>query len=407
MAHTWEALYDGGDYERLIAEVRNRVAEDPATFADPFVKQWLGRRWRDLFLQEAIRDADTVERSMKDRSHALSMRRSSSKDPREAVAQRFLKNLTEDDWHIEFPEPQYDSITNTTLVLCPGLLTGLLHPGAHAFAEEAPILEQERGWKTLRADLHPMRGGRANEADLIAALDRGEGYDAAVQPILEPEPPGKVFLIGYSKGGPDILQFLVDHPEYADRIAGVYTWAGAVGGSYTANDIYEQVKDMDVQTMTDRLHQVLSLTNPMVSQVTGLRRVDEYDVKGAFLDLTTKERERFNHDNADLLNGLGIPFFNVTGSTTPMEVPSFQFMDTVKMTKFDANNDMQLTQKQAKMTIPMATHLAMLHGHHWDIGYAPFPAHMRAMSPNLEHTFPKKAALVANWELLAELGLID
>ena len=35
------------------------------------------------------------------------------------------------------------------------------------------------------------------------------------------------------------------------------------------------------------------------------------------------------------------------------------------------------------------------------------PAQMRAASPNLDHPFPKKAALIANWELLAELGVID
>jgi hypothetical protein len=32
---------------------------------------------------------------------------------------------------------------------------------------------------------------------------------------------------------------------------------------------------------------------------------------------------------------------------------------------------------------------------------------MRAASPNLDHWWPRYAALVACWELLAELGLID
>jgi len=85
-----------------------------------------------------------------------------------------------------------------------------------------------------------------------------------------------------------------------------------------------------------------------------------------------------------------------------------QFADTVRMTRYDANNDMQLTQAQAQATmgISMATRVAMLHGHHWDIAYAPFPKRMRAVSPNLDHPFPKKAALIASWEPLAELGLI-
>jgi hypothetical protein len=49
----------------------------------------------------------------------------------------------------------------------------------------------------------------------------------------------------------------------------------------------------------------------------------------------------------------------------------------------------------------------MAHAHHWDIAYDAFPPAMRAMSPNLEHRWPRYAALIANWELLAELGLID
>jgi hypothetical protein len=402
-------LEEQGQYETLIARLRDQVAADPRVLVDPAVKAWLSRRWKDLFLQEAAADPNAVATAEKHLLLAqLPIPTPKKKGgARQLVAQRFLKDITAREWEEELPPPQFDRIENTTLLLCPGLLTGLLHPGAHAFLDEAPQLEAERGWPTLRVDLHPFRGGKANEADLLAALDRGEGFTADNQPITDPRPPGKVFLIGYSKGGPDILQFLVDHPEYADRIAAVYTWAGANGGSYTADTIYEQVKNLDIKGSTDKLHQVLAAVNPMVSEKTGLRRVDEYDVVGAFDDLRTSTREQFLADSADTLDGLGIPYFTVSGSTTPLEVPNFQFNDTVALTKFDANNDMQLTQQQAGLEIPMATHLAMLHGHHWDIAYAPFPAHMRAVSPNLDHPFPKKAALAANWQLLAELGLID
>jgi hypothetical protein len=242
---------------------------------------------------------------------------------------------------------------------------------------------------------------------LLAALDRGEGFEADLTPVTDPEPPGRVWIIGYSKGGPDVLTFLVDHPEYADRIAGVFTWAGAMSGSYSADTIYEQIKDLDTKQISDNLDAFLQMLSPGLVESSGLRRVDTYDIKQAFWDLRTETREQFNRDNADLLNDLGVPFFHIAGSTTPLEAPSFQFMDTVKMTQFDANNDMQLTQKQATMDIPIATHLAMLHGHHWDIAYSPFPARMRAVSPNLDHPFPRKAALAASWEFLAELGLID
>jgi hypothetical protein len=91
----------------------------------------------------------------------------------------------------------------------------------------------------------------------------------------------------------------------------------------------------------------------------------------------------------------------------PLEVPNVQFMDAVRLSSYDANNDMQLTQKQSLVPIGMNTHVAMAHAHHWDVAYAPFPLAMRAASPNLDHWWPRYAALVACWELLAELGLID
>ena len=402
--------FEAGNYDEVISEVCEWVAADPqAAFADPTVKRWLGLRWKDLFLREAILDEKAVKVAGKPAGITGKVTPRIGKDKRsnrQKIADRFLKGIGAPDWAQELPEPQVNP-QNSTLLLCPGMLSGILHPGAHAFVEETPALEQERGWKTLRADLHPFRGCEANEADLLAALDKGEGFNGDLSPVTDPVPPEKVWIIGYSKGGPDVLTFLVDHPEYADRIAGVFTWAGAMNGSYSADSIYDQISKMDTKQISDNLDSVLKMLNPGLVDASGLRRVDEYDIKQAFWDLRTFTREDFNRENADLLNSLGVPFFNVTGATTPMEVPSFQFMDTVKMTQFDANNDMQLTQKQASMDMPLATHVAMLHGHHWDIAYAPFPMRMRAMSPNLDHPFPRKAAVAACWLFLGELGLID
>jgi hypothetical protein len=228
-----------------------------------------------------------------------------------------------------------------------------------------------------------------------------------MQPITEPEPPKKVFLLGYSKGTPDIMSFIVNHPEYHDRIKGVFTWAGAAGGSYTADGIYGQIKDLPTEKSYEYLSALLSVISPAMLNKVGVRRLDEYDVKGAINDLRTEVREEFNRTHASYLDGLGIPLFGLTAATTPLEVPNFQFMDAVRLSSHDANNDMQLTQKQSLVPVGMNTHLAMAHAHHWDVAYAPFPLAMRAVSPNLEHWWPRYAALVANWELMAELGLID
>ena len=397
------------DYDAVIAGVRERLADTPQNLTDPWIKGWVGRRWRDLFLQEAVTDERTVDYASKPSLlSALPLPSALKKsNPRQAIAQRFLKDVPAGEWQAEMPSARYDSIENTTLILCGGLLTGLLHSEAHAFPEEADQLQRERGWRTIRADVHPMRSCQANEADIEAAF-RGEGLDAAMRPIEDPQPlEGKVFLLGYSKGSPDILSFLVNHPEYHDRISGVITWGGAVGGSYTADGVHDQIKDLPTEASYEYLSRLLSVISPaMLSQIAP-RRLDEYDVKGAMNDLRTDVRDAFNAEHAEYLDSLGIPFFGLTGATTPLEVPNFQFMDAVRLSSYDANNDMQLTQKQAVLPIGMNTHLAMAHAHHWDIAYSAFPLALRAVSPNLEHRWPRYAALVANWELLAELGLID
>ena len=401
---------ESGNYDVVIDEVRDWVAADSsAAFSDAIVKRWVSMRWKDLFLTEAVQDPKAVAIAGKPAGLAKAIPRigSDKRPDRQKIADRFLKGIAAPDWRLELPPAEVE-INRTTLLLVPGLLTGLLHPSAHAFLDETPALEQERGWKTLRVDAHPFRGCEANNADIRDSLEYGRGFTADQKEITDPKPPEKVWVIGYSKGGPDILNFLVNHPEYADRIAGVFTWAGAMSGSYSADSIYDQIKDLDTQSISDQLDRFLQMFNPgLVVKTTGMRRVDEYNIKEAFNDLRTSVREQYNRDHAEEITRLGVPFFSLTGSTTPLEAPSFQFMDTVKMSQYDANNDMQLTQKQATMDIPIATHVAMVHGHHWDIAYSPFPAYLRAASPNLDHPFPRKAALAASWQLLGELGLID
>jgi hypothetical protein len=152
----------------------------------------------------------------------------------------------------------------------------------------------------------------------------------------------------------------------------------------------------------------LSLISPAINIKSGvMRRFDEYNIKEAVHDLTTYARAEFLAKNMDFLNSLEIPIFNITGSTSAMEVPYFQIQGVMEINRYDLNNDMQLTQAQAKLKIPMASDLAMLRAHHWDMSYDAFPKLMRFGSPNLDHPFPKEAAAKAMIMLAVELGLID
>ncbi|MGH2951104.1 MAG: hypothetical protein ACRDKX_03570, partial [Solirubrobacterales bacterium] len=180
---------------------------------------------------------------------------------------------------------------------------------------------------------------------------------------------------------------------------------------FLADSIYDAVKDLDVPLgpLGGPLRTILQMIAPVVQLEGATERLDEYDVKGAIRDLTTAERERFLDRHAEAIDALDLPIFNITAATGALEVPYFQsqgYLD-IRRVGGDPDNDMQLTQVQARMTIPMATDLAVLHAHHWDISYDAFPLHTRLGASNLEHRFPREAALTAIFELTAELGLID
>ena len=56
--------------------------------------------------------------------------------------------------------------------------------------------------------------------------------------------PARLVLVGYSKGTPDVLEAIVNHPEIRARVAAVVSIAGAVGGSPLANEADQYQADL-------------------------------------------------------------------------------------------------------------------------------------------------------------------
>jgi hypothetical protein len=54
----------------------------------------------------------------------------------------------------------------------------------------------------------------------------------------------RLVLVGYSKGTPDVLEAIVNHPEIRARVAAVVSVAGAVGGSPLANEAEQYQADV-------------------------------------------------------------------------------------------------------------------------------------------------------------------
>ena len=403
LAKELKHLEQQGDYLSLMTELKTQLAHNKRTFADPYVKAWAGKRWRNLFIQEAIQDS----RALKVATKKL------GKDKRpdeQKIAERFLKGDHLTEWAIPMPAAQCSTNIDTTMIFCPGFINGLLP--AHAFAEEFPQLQHDYGWHIFQADAHPMRGCEANHADLLRAILEGKGFQAnpgaASDQLRQGPVPNDVFLMGYSKGAPDILSTLAHHHDkLGGKVKAVVTWAGAIGGSYMADNFYNMIKHADTEVLTSRLHDFLQLLVPSLTRKGSLRRLSEYDIKDGVYSLTTHARQEFFKNYHGLLDDLNIPILNITAATTALEVPTFQMADCINLSRYDGNNDMQVTQAQAKLKIPMAAHVAMLHGHHWDISYPPFPRALRMASPYLDHPFPRKAAVIAIFKLLAELGLIE
>jgi pimeloyl-ACP methyl ester carboxylesterase len=406
-----EAREQRGEYGGLIDGLRERVQSNSRTLADPWVKRWCGRRWRDLFISEAARDEkglSAAARRISVPGTGLSIRAGpDSRSERQRIAERFLHRDTED-WRLELPPSKPGPIEHTTLVFCPGLVSTLI-PVA-GFGAAFPALEERYGWRIIRAAAHPVRGCEANVADLLDAVERGNGLDAAGLPIPagEARPPEDVVLLGYSKGAADALTLLIRHPELSDRVKALVCWCGAVGGSFLADDVYAAIKDVDVPLgpASDMLRSALKALLPVAQLDNLAERLDEWDLKTAVRDLTTAERCRILDEHAEEIDALDIPIFNVAAVAGPLEVPYFQLQGSVDIARRAGDNDMQLTVEQSCMTIPMATDLAVLHAHHWDVSYDAFPVHLRLGAANLDHLFPREAAATAIYLLLAELGLI-
>jgi hypothetical protein len=399
-----------GDYDAVIKGLRERIGADRRVLTNKWAKDWCGRRWRDLFLTEAAKDERAVSVASKRLgvpATPLSVRVGPDKRPfRQRIAERFLDRDI-DDWRLELPPPPRLRKPKTTLLFCPGFVNTFVP--VQALAPEFAILEETYGMRVLRARSHPVRGCEANMADLLDAIERGRGLDATGQPVERPRKPKDFFMLGYSKGIPDALVLLAAHPELAPRVRSLVCWAGAVGGSFSADDVYGAIKDLRVD-LGPASTPVLTLIKALlpVAQLDGLvERTEEWDLKTAVRDLTTTERGRFLRRHGKAIDALDIPIFNVVTVASPLEVPFFQVQASIDIGRKSGPNDMQVAVPHSQMTTPMATTLAVLHAHHWDLAMEPFPQRMRLGSPNLDHPFPRLAAVTATVQLQAELGLLD
>lgn len=386
-----------GDMDAAIATLRQCIAASRRVVAEPAVKHWLGRRWRHLFVREAVKDPVALEAASRPGDRRPEIQR---------IAERYLHQNAEAAWRDEQPEARIEPARETAFLICPGLVNGLLPK--RDFQDELYVLEQRFGMRTLRADSHPIRGCEANVADIMLALNLGKGRDAPGRLIPETaaRPPASAVVLGYSKGAPDFLTTLVRHPEIRHSVRCFFSWAGAIGGSEVADDLARKFKATRFERQAADLGFRLkgfAHTRMSRSPDARRRRVGEADTVAAVRDLTTAVRQKFLADHAGTLDALDLPIFTIRGVTRLREVPFSQRGGYRLLSRIEPQNDMQVVASRSQLAIPMATELAALHGHHWDIAHPSFRD--RRWLNNTYHPFPRAAALTAMVLLAAELGL--
>ena len=412
-----------GQYEKLQDTLRTLIRDDPKrTFAHPAVKAWLGRRWRNLLLQYAADDPVAVaEATTREYLGLLD----DSRPVAQRLAEQFFKlplTAGPQEWQYvpgsgggvtPLPEagPLPDLSESPTMMLfIPGIITGMLP--VREFNPSMPNVQKACGMKMLRAAVHPLRGSAANLPDVLAALEQGKGFHADLSETAadaKAYSPKSVIVIAYSKGMTDLLEFLIAYPEWQDKVKCVFSWAGVVGGSPLADNMYGSIRNWDIDKMVQRLDEVLEWICPLVNlrKGTALKRLEEVDIKDAIKSITIEHRQAWMAKHADALKEMKVPILCITASCLAHECAYFNASGWMLLNMHDSNNDMQVTQGAALIDTPLTTHLAILHANHWDISFGSFPhPHMTLGSRKLVHPFPKEAALTAMISLADELGLL-
>lgn len=151
----------------------------------------------------------------------------------------------------------------------------------------------------------------------------------------------RLMLVGYSKGTPDILEALVNHPEIRPRVAAVVSVAGAVGGSPLANDAEQYQADL-------------------LQHFPGAA-CDSGD-GGGVASLRTATRRAWLAQNP--LPG-DVPYYSVVALPQPERISSILSGSARKLSQIDGRNDSQVLFYDE--VIPGSSLLGYVNADHWAI----------------------------------------
>jgi hypothetical protein len=164
--------------------------------------------------------------------------------------------------------------------------------------------------------------------DAVMAIDQGPGAPRLV-------------LFGYSKGTPDVLEAIVNHPEIRPRVAAVVSVAGAVGGSALANEAEQYQADL-------------------LRHFPGAA-CDSGD-GGAVASLRPAVRRAWLAQNP---LPAGVPTYSVVTLPRPERISSILRGSADKLSRIDGRNDSQVIFYD--QVVPGSTLVGYLNADHWAI----------------------------------------
>jgi hypothetical protein len=180
----------------------------------------------------------------------------------------------------------------------------------------------------------------------------------------------RLVLVGYSKGTPDALEALVNHPEIRSRVAAVVSVAGAVGGSALANEAEQYQADL-------------------MRHFPG-STCDSGD-GGGVASLRTDVRRNWMARNALPRD---VPTYSVVTLPRPERISSILRRSADKLSMIDGRNDSQVIFYD--QIIPGSSLVGYLNADHWAIAVPIARAHSTIGSMFVtQNAYPREALMEA------------
>jgi hypothetical protein len=200
--------------------------------------------------------------------------------------------------------------------------------------------------------------------------------DAVMAMEVGPGAP-RIVLVGYSKGAPDVLEAIVNHPEIRSRVAAVVSVAGAIGGSALANDAEQYQAEL-------------------LQHFPGAA-CDAGD-GGAVASLRPAVRKAWLAQNP---LPASVPYYSLVSLPQPERISSILRGSADKLSRIDGRNDSQVIFYD--QVIPGSTLVGYVNADHWAVFVPIARTHETIASLFVtQNAYPREALLEAMLRFVEE-----